>query len=71
MSLWELLAPFLNGVFDDIQAVIVLGADLARRIEQKVTLVPAKVEHRSAVPFRVTELLLKIGKLPGLSTGMP
>src|SRR5215510_708944 len=65
MRLRKLPSPFRNRLTDHVETVVILMTDRACRIEQKISLVAAKIEHAFAAPVRMIKLLVEIYELRG------
>src|SRR5687768_1276782 len=67
MRLGESPAPFFDRFADYIETVVILMTNGARRIEQQISFVTAKVEHQLVRPVGIVELLVEVSKLRRLN----
>src|SRR5688500_20254587 len=67
MRLGESPAPFFDRFADYIESVVILMTNRARRIEQQISFVTAKVEHQLVRPVGIFELLVEVSKLGRLN----
>jgi hypothetical protein len=63
MGCRESLTAFFQSFPDDVYTVIVLRANRADGIPQKVPCTPTEIEHQPAAPIGIVQLSVEIGEL--------
>jgi hypothetical protein len=65
MGLRKSFAALCQRFSNNIDAVVFFRADYAIRIQQQISRITAKIEHRLTAPIGIVQLLVKVGKLSG------